>query len=147
MSKGLGTTQRKLIIALESPPGALDPFDLAAKVYKLRPRKGVIKVNDSQLVSIRRALRSLEKTGKVFRVIRKRRTYWANERTGLWLTIKNWQDENYALAVGMAASGKTTKQIGALLETRSKEMQSLMDRAHALGVDLSSEGPPPAMKT
>ena len=86
MSKGLGITQRKVLALLQRQTGAVDPFALAGDVYRVRRGKGgVRRLTDAQLVAVRRALRGLEKTGKVYRVTRFKRTQWANERTGLWM--------------------------------------------------------------
>ena len=80
MSKGLGITQRKVLALLQRQTRAVDPFALAGDVYRVRRGKGgVRRLTDAQLVAVRRALRGLEKTGKVYRVTWFKRTQWANE--------------------------------------------------------------------
>ena len=129
MSKGLGNIQRKLVAALEQSTEALDPFALAARVYRLRPRKGgPTIVSDAHLVSVRRALRSLEKVGKIYRVGRLGRTQWASERLWLRTTIRRMQRTSLALA----SAGDE-----AALRTHAGQMLPLLERAHYLGVKVS----------
>lgn len=99
------------------------------EVYALKPgTDGVIRVSDAHLVSVRRALRSLEKAGKAYRVGRSRSTYWVNERAGLAATIHNTRCEIRAL---VEESGTfETDPIRAL----STKLQPLFDRARALGL-------------
>ena len=139
MSRGLGHIQQKLVAILERRSGAIDAFDLAAKVYRLRPnKKGITLLNDRHLVSVRRALRGLEKTGKVCRVTRRRRTWWANEQTGLWSAIKEARDRTVVLAALGDIDG---------LKAHVLEKAPLFKRAAALGIDIDADTPPKPRRT
>jgi hypothetical protein len=134
MSKGYGQIQRKVLAELAARPDAIELFDLAATVYAVKPNKdGMHLVNDAQLVSVRRALRGLEKAGKAYRIARRRSTYWVNERTGLWVLIRSWQQANLKLA----ASGDADA-----LKARVVKMLPMIERTHQLGVDINSPKPP-----
>ena len=64
MSRGAGWVERAILDAL-SRNAVLDTFQVTAAVFDCRPRRGIITVSDAQLASVRRALRNLEKQGKV----------------------------------------------------------------------------------
>jgi hypothetical protein len=56
--------ERAILDAL-ARTAVLDTFQVTAAVFDCRPRRGVVTVSDAQLASVRRALRNLEKQGKV----------------------------------------------------------------------------------
>ena len=138
MSKGLGITQRKVLALLQRQTGAVDPFALAGNVYRVRRGKGgVRRLTDAQLVAVRRAPRGLEKTGKVYRVTWFKRTQWANERTGLWMIIRDMQQTSAVIA-------ETGDE--AAFRSHSHKMLPLIRRAKELGIDITSDKPPAPTK-
>ena len=60
----MGWVERAILDAL-ARNAVLDTFQVTAAVFDCRPRRGVVTVSDAQLASVRRALRNLEKQGKV----------------------------------------------------------------------------------
>jgi hypothetical protein len=82
MSKGMGRIERALVAILEARTKVVDTFELAADVYEIPSDAGVTVISEAQLVSVRRALASLTKAGKILRIMRghNKRTYWANSR-------------------------------------------------------------------
>jgi hypothetical protein len=99
----------------------LSTLDLAALAYGSESQ-----FSESQLVSLRRALRTLEAEGRVFRVGRRGDGVreWANERYGIFLAVRTLQRQLSALRDESAAP-----QLAAKLE-RYRE------RARTLGVDV-----------
>ena len=98
---------------------------------------GVRRLTDAQLVAVRRALRGLEKTGKVYRVTRFKRTQWANERTGLWMIIRDMQQTSAVIA-------ETGDE--AAFRSLAHKMLPLIRRAKELGIDITSDKPPAPTK-
>jgi hypothetical protein len=134
MSRGLGRIQRDIVANLENKTKEVDTFDLAAEIYGLEPdSENRIILNDAQLVSIRRALVNLAAAGKIFKVWRghNKRAYWANERLGLWHTIRSMQQMSVHI-------GHTRPR--AELQAHIDRMLPLIIRAGELSVDL---GPRP----
>jgi hypothetical protein len=137
MSKGPGHIQRELLAILGRHSHCVDTFDLAAEVYALQPGEdGVTMLSDAHLVSVRRALRGLQRARKVYRLGHDKRRLWANERTGLWFTIRTKREMSAALA----AVGDVEK-LRVYLD--DPEWTRLFARAKALGVDYNTETPPP----
>ena len=64
MSRGAGWVERAILDAL-TRKGVLDTFQVTAAVFDCPPRRGVVTVSNAQLASVRRALRNLEKQGRV----------------------------------------------------------------------------------
>lgn len=79
MSRGAGWVERAILSALIRK-GVLDTFQVTAAVFDCRPQHGTIKVSDAQLASVRRALRNLEKQGKVFgaTVFGRKHRWWSH---------------------------------------------------------------------
>jgi hypothetical protein len=128
MSRGNGRIQRDLIVALEKQDRLVDTFELAADVYGVEPNSdGVLLVTDAMVTSVRRALRKLAAEGRVFRITRgsNKRGYWTNERLGLWYTIRSMQIE----MLGFRETSDAT--------AHAARMLPLINRAHALGVDIN----------
>jgi hypothetical protein len=137
MSRGLGRIQRDIVANLENKTKLVDTFDLAAEIYGLEPDSdNRIILNDAQLVSIRRALVKLSASGKIFKVMRghNKRAYWANERLGLWHTVRWMQQMSVHI-------GHTRGR--AELQAHIGRMLPLIERAGELSVDL---GPRPPSK-
>jgi len=132
MSKGLGQIQRDLLTQLEGRTTVVDTFTLAADVYRLEPNSDGMRVlNDAQLVSVRRALLKLASAGKAFKIMRghDKRAYWANERLGLWLTVRQLQQKSMVIA---AAGDNDT------MMAHAEAMIPLIIRAKNLGVDVDN---------
>jgi hypothetical protein len=76
MSRGLGKIQREVLALVTARKVRdvecdLDTFMLARLVYRVKPDKNDFHLlTDAQVVSVRRALRSLERAGKVARLYR-----------------------------------------------------------------------------
>ncbi|MGY3614843.1 hypothetical protein [Bradyrhizobium sp. USDA 10063] len=131
MSRGNGRIQRDLVAALESRDKLVDTFQLTAEVYRLEPNdEGVIMLNDAMLVSVRRALVKLAAERKIFKVMRghNKRAYWANERLGLWYTVREMRRQTMALS--------QTGDIEAA-RTHADRLLPLINRAHELGIDIN----------
>lgn len=137
MSRGHGHIQRDLLAVLESENRPFDAFLLAAEVYDVEPGDdGLALVSDAMLVSVRRALVKLAAEGKIIKVVRFRagplntnRTWWANERFGVWMKCRWLKDD--------------IKILGWLHdehdEAKMRELYQLMVRARELGVDIDKE--------
>lgn len=139
MSRGHGRIQRDLLAVLESQNRVFDAFLLAAEVYDIEPDDdGQALVSDAMLVSVRRALVKLAAEGKIIKLIRLKRseprfasrTYWANERFGVWLKCR-WIKEGIKL---LAEQGKHDET-----KTSMRELYRLLERARDLGVDIDNE--------
>jgi hypothetical protein len=142
MSRGPGRIERELVSILNSQSGYSDAFALAAAVYHVQPDKdGNITLNDAQLVSVRRALNSLQRAGKAYRLGRGKRVRWTNERIGLWATIRETQRKNGALR----DAGKT-EALEAMMLSDNAEWAALLERADALGIDYYTATPPLPLK-
>jgi hypothetical protein len=133
MSRGHGRIQRDIIANLEKRDKLVDTFDLAADVFQLQPDSdGRILLNDAQLVSIRRALVKLAGNGIIFKVMRghNKRAYWANERLGLWHTVRSMQQ--MSVLIGQTRSRGE-------LQAHIERMLPLICRAQELSIDLGPQ--------
>jgi len=91
MSRGFGKLQNGVLRALKDHPKT-DTMTLATAVFGAE----INQVAESQLVSLRRALRLLEKKGLAFDLGRRngdRVREWGDERYGLFLQIRRLQRE------------------------------------------------------
>jgi hypothetical protein len=129
MSRGFGKIERAILDVLEKDDRLVDTFTLAAIAFGLAACDGKIVVTDAQLVSVRRALRSLEARGKAFAVMRghNKRAYWANERLGLWHAVRQGQQRTADLA-GDPAS----------LRQHADRLVPLIKRANELGINFNN---------
>jgi hypothetical protein len=129
MSRGFGKIERAILDVLENDDRLIDTFTLAAIAFDLAACDGKIVVTDAQLVSARRALRSLEARGKVFAVMRghNKRSYWANERLGLWHAVRQGQQKTVELAGDPVA-----------LMQHADRLVPLIKRANELGIDFNN---------
>ena len=128
MSRGPGKLQRRLLAILEEDEGLIDTYELTARAFDYEPDEtGQIMLSDARLVSVRRALSGLVRTGKLHdlgRHWRRGRKHWGNERTALRYLIRTMQIQNVT---------STSAEVG----ERAKTMLPLIERAHELGVDLT----------
>src|SRR4051794_35514671 len=106
MSRGFGKLQNAILGVFESCQ-KLDTLTLATRVFGAEASE----VTESQLVSLRRALRLLETKGRIFPLGRRedRIQEWANERYGLYVEIRRTQRElacslNEASAIKLRAA-------------------------------------------
>ena len=84
MSRGLGRIERILLAALDQSPKPIDTFDLAVIAYDIRVAHDCATyITEARLVSVRRALRSLERSGRIFNIARghNKRAYWGSRAT------------------------------------------------------------------
>lgn len=95
-SRGLGRIERILLAALEQSPKPIDTFDLAVKAYGLNADDdGVNYVSETQFVSVRRALRSLERADKIFNISRGHNT---RAHLGNRATFEKWHAKGIGLS-------------------------------------------------
>ena len=93
MSRGLGQVQRAALAAIEAADGGMvSTFEIGAAVYSVEPEQ----LTEVQLVSVRRALRSLQGRGRV----EGRRGFRHNRQQ--WRVAGGWEqwDERVARAFG-----------------------------------------------
>ena len=115
-----GKLQNLVLSSLENRD-VLSTLDLAEVAYGSESQ-----FSESQLVSLRRALRTLEAEGRVFRVGRRgdRVREWANERYGIFLAIRRLQRQLSSLRDDKAARPLADK------------LDGYRERAQTLGVDV-----------
>jgi hypothetical protein len=129
MSKGHGRLQRQLLAAL-SEHSKLDTLALAQRAYRNRLDS---ELTESQLVSVRQALRRLARDGLIFDLGRRKEDRireWANERYGLFVMIRKLQKD-------ISISRQDSR-----VQTEVELLQRYLQRAEALGVDVHSPWPP-----
>ena len=128
MSRGAGKLQRRLLAILEEDEGLIDTYDLTARAFDYEAdADGQIALSETHLVSVRRALSGLVRTGKLHdlgRHWRMGRKHWGNERVALRYLIRTMQMQN---VTGTSAE----------VRERAKTMLPLIERANELGVDLT----------
>ena len=128
MSRGAGKLQRRLLAILEEDEDLIDTYELTARAFDYEAdADGQITLNEVHLVSVRRALSGLVRTGKLLdlgRHWRGGRKHWANERVALRYLIRTMQMQNV-----MATGAEVRKQ--------AETMLPLIERANELGVDLT----------